>query len=467
MAFSVKLYTMRKVFNSTKRPEENQYYLEIENVTLNDPTDMVHPVFKFSPFQNAAPLIFNYMRVDNLSKYFFIDRWAYERGLWIAYCTVDVLASYKPSIGISSQYVVRSWSSRDPDIADAMYPLKSTPVVDIAIGSRFFADEFDSGCFVIGVVNRDSNAIASTSYYALTRSNMRTLCSQLLDIDVRYGDIQEISKDLLKNFIDPLQYITSCMWFPFHISEISEASIEGSSIPYGFWSYTVPNRRIYLDSIHIHREISGIPSHPQRNLVGRYVNNSPYTRVTLIDPILGTTTINPSLLRDSDTDDTRTLYFDFYIDLMSGAATCQVSSPLDMFASQVSIGVPVSISQMTQNYLGAAASSLQALGSAFKGKVGATYASMASMAENMSPNVTSKGGSGNTSVFELRPSVMCEFYELVDPDPERLGEPLCKEVVINTLTGYIQCANVKLDIACLGEEQKMIVDYMNGGFYYE
>ena len=47
------------------------------------------------------------------------------------------------------------------------------------------------------------------------------------------------------------------------------------------------------------------------------------------------------------------------------------------------------------------------------------------------------------------------------------GRPLYKNVTINTLNGYVQCANASIDIPALGNDRDAVNGFLNNGFYYE
>ena len=84
------------------------------------------------------------------------------------------------------------------------------------------------------------------------------------------------------------------------------------------------------------------------------------------------------------------------------------------------------------------------------------------------PQVATLGGNGSVAaVFAQTSRLYATFYEVVDEDPDHRGKPLCKTVKINTLTGYILASDAHIEISGSIEEADQIVNYMNGGFYYE
>ena len=57
--------------------------------------------------------------------------------------------------------------------------------------------------------------------------------------------------------------------------------------------------------------------------------------------------------------------------------------------------------------------------------------------------------------------------KLVDEDNIDLGRPLMSTRTINTLSGYIKCADAHFDASCFGQEKDMVNEFMNNGFFYE
>lgn len=78
------------------------------------------------------------------------------------------------------------------------------------------------------------------------------------------------------------------------------------------------------------------------------------------------------------------------------------------------------------------------------------------------------GNTGNFQSAEETISLTAKFMPIVDQFPEKIGSPLYKAVVINTLSGFVLCkdATIALTIAT-GHEEEAITSFLNGGFYYE
>lgn len=87
----------------------------------------------FEPFTITAPTLllkdsntifnFNYAYIPDLnSRYYFVNEWTFDNGIWQATTCEDLLASWRGTILESSQYVERSSVEKDGYIPDNLYP---------------------------------------------------------------------------------------------------------------------------------------------------------------------------------------------------------------------------------------------------------------------------------------------------------------------------------------------------------
>lgn len=84
------------------------------------------------------------------------------------------------------------------------------------------------------------------------------------------------------------------------------------------------------------------------------------------------------------------------------------------------------------------------------------------------------GGQGTFSSF-LQPAYLRSKHLYIGEDRhDRIGYPLEAYRVLNTLSGYVQCRNVRLDLAATAtapgatlEEQQLIKQYLEAGCYIE
>ena len=78
------------------------------------------------------------------------------------------------------------------------------------------------------------------------------------------------------------------------------------------------------------------------------------------------------------------------------------------------------------------------------------------------------GSTGTLAQFYLDQIFTLFYFNITDTDPIHYGYPLSQNKKINTLSGFILCANDgDLQIDGLAMERQAIVSAMTGGFYYE
>lgn len=80
----------------------------------------------------------------------------------------------------------------------------------------------------------------------------------------------------------------------------------------------------------------------------------------------------------------------------------------------------------------------------------------------------SKGTSGSFSMLQYAPRLIFYFQPIVDTDDAYYGIPLCAKAKINTLSGFVLCANGgDFSGSCTEIERQAVVSMMQAGFYYE
>lgn len=486
MSVTVHLYATEKKPNSTSRTiiddTEGDKYPYAFYALLKDPCSITNPVLQFS-FATAdiaqKNVSRNFCRIPAFNRYYNIVDWVSEGSLWNAYCEVDVLASYRDAIGESTQYVLRSASRGDGTILDTFYPATSecdfvTGYGDEESRTLWGANFNGDGVYIIGMVNDDDNSVGATAYYVLTPSKFADLRHILLSSDEwLMADIDDVSSGVMKSLFNPMQYITTCMWFPISIADLDARDMLADQQPFlkfGWW--TTELRADVLKAFDYVTSTSiEIPKHPQAQTRGVYMNLAPYSRYTLCVEPLGIIPLDSTLLTDS-----ARFYLDFKADLITGRMLVSPSvNYADMWECQ--LGVPINVAQVTSDYLRTASSAISTVvstaGSFATGDVAGGIASatsgIVSTIESALPQVACSGGNGSAVAFMSGvPRIKAQFFRVVDNDVERHGKPLCKSVQIKTLNGYIVCQNSALNIPkATSSEKTAIKSFMDGGFYYE
>ena len=471
---NVYLFAFDKKKNSTAKPVLSTGTLF--TVQLKEETSVISPALIFNPASTGmpnpfVPSYFTYAYIQNFNRYYYISDWQYINCLWICYLTEDVLASFKDAIGAESFYIERSAYASNGNIIDRLYPAKT----DIQITSATIATSWSNvapsgGCYVLGVINyQSSNHVGAITYYAVDDAGLNALLHFLFSSDIfQSSSITEIGEDLFKSLFNPFQYIVSCLWFPAAPSIYGTTS---TSMKVGYWDSGV--NAIMVEALADVRFITGtIPDHPQISR-GAYLNYAPYTRITLFCPPFGEVPIDPSFTRTG-----KYLYSKVIIDTITGQATLRVafrqntSAPYSAkacFEKTAMMGVPIQLAQVLVDYSGAINTLTGGLtsGSIIGAITGAIGATIETALATQSPKVSTNGANGSFVNFALNPELIVEHTLLADEDNTDLGRPLMAVRQINTLSGYIKCAEAHFSASCFESERDEINNFLVSGFFYE
>lgn len=491
----ITFYQMNKRTNSTKLPDA-QTPSQTLSCELKEETNMINPSLIIKDVPTGWNVIWNYCYIPLFRRYYFIDNWRWENGVWDASTMVDVLASYKTQIGQTQAYIERCSSENDGYIVDNLFPATTDfSTQEIALDSTYYRIAPSGGCFVLGIINNYNWSIpqagGAVTYYAMSVAEMRNLMGYLMS-DNFLDDSgfpatptmgQQILQQTAKAFINPMQYITSCMWFPLDVSDIAEA--QPSNIVFGFWELEFAQNHIDGHKLEAFAFTSiveeTIPDHPQITR-GRYLNYAPFTRVTLHIPPFGTIPLDTSYLSLGNY-----MKANIYVDTITGKAqmrvTIQPSALIEDNACVVAeasamFGIPIQLSQMLPDYLNGFSALVQAgtqlasgLSSGSVGGAGLgallSMSSIGNALDGMMPQVITQGVSGSFVQNIIPPSMTVQHVRVVDDNLAELGRPLCKNRTINTLSGFIKCGEVSINYACLLPEKQLILDHLINGFFWE
>lgn len=483
MAFNVNFYTFSKRENSTARPSGDGDTL---SCVIKATSSQASPVIQADLGTADCPT-WNYCFIPEFGRYYWITDWTWvEHRLWEATLVTDLLATFRDLIGASSMYVLRSSADYDGNIVDDYYPCKVTCQTEELIGvspwiSELNTDELDlsNGVFVIGYVTsqqpNDSSMYGSVVYSAMKQDGLRSLVDallgnlQLLDPDFKTADA---SLALQKSLIDPLSYIKSCIWMPVLYDGLPGIELDELHI----WDWTVscahkiirndPPYRAYVRNFNITK-------HPLTLTRGNYLNTSPYTRINLDFPPFGNIELDTSLTANASEVGTRITF-----DLITGKAKMKIL--IDGVCTDIleaMVGVPIQLSQVSNDYLGAAQSAVNgvlgiatgALTGGVGGIAGAISSGVNGIANGvraMQPRNSSISGNGSFSHLRYRPRLYHQFMIPVDEDLEHCGRPLCQIRQISTLPGYLLIKDAEIDIPGFSGEAEAVRAYLESGFFY-
>ena len=464
MSFKVRLYNLKKRDNSTKQPTGDGAE---HNCILKDGCGILNPVIKLDLGLATDPSQYNYAYIPAFGRYYFIEEWYFSDRLWSASMRVDVLATYKSDIGGSSLYVLRAAGAHDGDIIDTLYPAKT----GCSYASDTKSNPWQSSCFVVGVVSADA-AFGSMEFYAMSAAQLRSMCLALTDpatiIDSAYDfDVNELSTGLQLALVDPIQYVKSCIMLPVSKSDItnlgSGQTIKACRFSAGTGDKVYPTSRITKSYSF------AIQKHPDTVARGNYVNSKPFTNITLTIPPWGCIDIDSSVTANAST-----LSVEVEVDPISGKGVLVVkANNIVLNRLEAQVGVPISLSSVTRDYIGAATSALGAVGGAISGFMGniggfiGAASGVGNAVESLMPRAQTIGTTGsfvsNHGDFRLDH----QFFRPVADDNTHNGRPLCQVKQLNNLSGYMLIQDGDVTIAGTASEDSKIRNYLETGFYYE
>lgn len=443
--FDVTLYSFSKERNSTKRPSGAG---DTVPCSANMGVDVASPVLPFSGFA-VPPLQYNYAYVPTLQRYYWVERWTHEAGLWMANCTEDVLASWRDSIGNTDAYILRCSAESDGAIVDNMYP--ATGDVSIITNSvAIFSD--DGGNYVLGSVSGGG----ATDYVQLNPDQFEDASAYLFSDD--FFETAAGAGGLLKAQFDPMQYIKSSMWFPWAVG-----GGRARPLKVGWWDTGIMGGAVYASQAYDLSVSIAVPKHPQASSRGKYLNLSPYSQYTLDCRPWGRIAIDPLVLQDVSA-----ITLDISVDMITGVGLLAVVvGGKRLTLTQAQVGVPIQLSQVTRDYLGAATSITGGVLAGLTGNFMGVASAIGSAASSLMGQVSTTGCNGGISQLFDPAQLTGVFLPIVDEDNARRGRPLCSVRRISSIPGYIVCADPAPDFAAPQWELDAVRTAMQTGFYFE
>ena len=447
-----------KRINSTKQPTGGSTI----DVALKTPCSVMTPTFRISGFN----LSWDYISWG--SRYYYVDDVTIETNdIALYHCKLDTLATFRSDILSSSQLVSRNANTYQPYLADNKYPALNGVTMDSTLISTWNSAINTTGTYVVGVVNEDANG--GVQYYTFGAGGNRFLNFMhfLFGESWLDGDFEEIPISIQKELINPFQYIVSCMWFPLSIAG------DNGLVKFGYW-YSDVNAGKLSDSDRtiVMESTATLPRHPQQTTHGIGMNGAPYSQFTLDCWCFGQIPLDPQAFVSNNAVGLRIM-----IDAFTGAATLTVTNSAGRIVTKVSnqFGVPIQLSQITQQIVNPVASALGGglsfvgglvTGNAVGAVLGASSGILSAI-QNSFPQMQTSGAVGSKIAYQATPQITAKFYRLPTLAPQKVGRPLMEERTLSSLSGYTVCENVDLDTNASPDEKAEIMSYMSNGFFIE
>lgn len=507
----ITFYNFGKKTNSTKLV--NVQGDTFNHCELKGGTSMVSPVLLIKDIPAAWNPIWNYCRIPEFSRYYFVSDWRWINGVWECSCAVDVLATYKTQIGETEQYILRSSFTFDGNIIDTAYATKTEVRTGIANIPSFFENQLDNGFYVVGVIGSYMTATqGAITYYQMDASQLATLRNFLMsDNFLQAAGLSNLTDfvpmDAIKVIYNPFQYIASCQWFPFPASAIpADQKVSTNTINFGWWTVNVSAYALKANlRSYVRQGSMRTVFHPQSLTRGDYLNKNPYSSVVLRYPPFSEVEIPLQYFRPNSDDE---LQIELSVDFITGLAYMNLYSlnmdevpavrtmHLARMSTKLSIDIQLAqvgadyLAQHTQqiinkanwdissvNTMNGGINLLDPIGSLINTGVNTmnllsmekSYqaSDLDSYVRNGAPQLITGGSNGSLAAFQQQPVLCYTYYILVDENKDHIGRPLCAIEQISDIPGFIMVQNPDIDIPCMLQERSLIVQYMAGGFYYE
>lgn len=432
---------------------------------------------------------YNYVSIPDFGRYYFVDDIVYDGARIYYHCSVDVLASFKSTIGGSSGYVLRAAGASNGNIIDQYYPV--TTRIDQQLdylGDPWLRYNYsqDYGFWVLGVVT-DNGVI----YYGFNTTQLTAFMSYLWSYDfikdiLRVTDLDISLNPSLKAAVDPISYLTSCVWLPFSAvnPDTQVAWFTSVSPKVGHVQTTLSAYGVTIGSAGdgmarvIHKTYTPV-QHPQTAARGAYLNTPGFTDCRLIFPPFGSFEYNA--LEFTQFGDIR---IDVHVDCTNGIGKLFVYGYSQAGAqgalrgllteAQAQVGIPMPITQIitpglsvmdmamkigmtaasiaTGNVMGAIAGGASALDSYYSAKV---------------PRVSSVGSRGSLAATQGDYYIEYVWKYVADDDNADHGRPLCEVRTLSTLAGYQMILEPHIHTSGTAAEDDQINAFLAGGYFYD
>ena len=490
----VTLYSFGKERNSTAVPDAGVYKRDFDCIIKN-PFTFTNPTLIFK--LDSIPVEM-YCYIPDFDRYYFIESWTFDQNRWIATTSVDVLGSRRDGILATTQYVLRSASKFDSNIADSFYPAKSEyRYKKFTAPDDFWITDPSQYTFVLDIGGSGNfpflYAFSYSQFYQFSEYLMGN--TDWLNLD---QITDEISEQLSKMLFNPLEYITSCRIYPIKYDAFIQytGGTAVNSIPFGWWS--IPRSATRIGKGTYKRNITiTYDKHPQSGR-GNWLNLHPYTSITAFYPPFGSFDI-PTDVIYSGSGGQCTFKAASDIDLISGMGSLRIYNAVDTVAVHTSakVGVDFPLFSMAFDtstnwataavvsganaYFGDANQSsiknahtfdifgqnLQVPNFSLDSVAGAVKDFVSGFL-TASTKIDKFGSAASVADYADDPCFVVKYTLLVDEDKEKNGRPLAKRVVLSTLSGYTTCQNPHLVlVGYTPTENDAVNSYLANGFYIE
>lgn len=444
---TVRFYQFNKKINSTKQPGDSGMTYDVK---LKDSSSILHPTFICS-FTSAPS--YNYCYVAIYNRYYYLVDWTYYQGLWSGEFTVDVLASWKTSIGNTGLYIIRSSELQDKNIADTMYPADERIYQSSTTVSMPWDDMSNdlNGYVILSMLSRPAN-MAGLSRLVYSPSSASTFINNL------YNGWES-------TIIDPTEFLRGALWVPYRPTHTSNLITQ---LKVGGAVYIEINGGPPLDALYETFTLTiDVPDSDGHGILANWRYHEPFSSYELDINPWGVIELNSYEIAQCNE-----LTLEIRCDNLTGQALLRVKNGNDiLYNSTTQLGVQLDIGGSrldAGNIMSAVGSVAGALTATTPTQLATGVGSFIGSGLNaLQSRSGSTGGSGGWSNLFNTARLTRKYMSPVQEDSENNGMPCCKWRTPAQLGGYMIAEKGLINISGTDMELREINSYLTSGFYYE
>lgn len=450
--------------NSTKQPTGGT----TKTVVLKEGTSVIKPSFLLT----SPVLTWNYCSA--FGNYYYIRDIVLETNdLFRVECELDVLATFKNAIGNYTTLVSRADSNWNSTIYDRIYPTKALPVVKYAdYADSLFTNNYANGTIIVAAVGGRGQKI-----YAMSVSQFEGLCMVLfpsLGVNFQTWLVASVNEAAVGGLNSVLSSIQIIKWLPVSFSAVSALGLStvtevwlgnfGISYPTGVYTITGST------TVSTFHQMT-FPDRDDLGARGDWLYSAPFANYNVYVPAFGMIEVDGTYLLP-----TRSVNAGVVVEMLSGNARLGIdyvgrsgSADKRVGYYNANLSFDIKAGGASSNLSGFASGVASAIAAYATENYAAMVGAIAGAAENLIPKPTQIGGGISGPIPGIANPWSCEatYFDPIDENRTELGRPLAEVIQINTLSGFVKCANASLSIPGHAEEMSEVNGFLNGGFFYE
>lgn len=448
--------------NSTKQPAVAG---TTHTCRMKDNCSILNPIFEIENID----LTYNYCQFNG--RYYFItDIVLSTNKIYEIHCTVDVLATYKSSIGDLTTFVERAASSYDVMVPDN-YLSESTDIISmeetsisLSVTPRIFymVLVFGKNGFIPYVFTDFGDA---AQFY-----NTGNVFSIDANNQVTFNDFVSLVKNIGVAFTasDISNYMGDIRVIPYEpVQGVTPVFQPINDIVYGYVSFQSTSSLARLTPEYFYQDATFTLTDPG-NIYSDFRAYDPrFSQYRIYLPGVGIQTISSNEAGKKD------LKIGVYMDYINAKISYRIfhdnGSDIAKFDGELGCTMPAMGS--SQDVFGSISSGMNIASSIGSfNPFGAVGAAADTAKKILQPQVVAQSpGIGNVQFMIDNPNIIyyVENYGCKDFPTDQAGRPLFQNTKISTLSGYIKCGSASLDITGFESEKASVNNFLNSGFYYE